>query len=202
MPETPAQLLDHDCLVFATSGLPRQFLGPQGLVGVEVLPRLKTNDAMALCRATLAGQGIAVLADYLVAPHLRSGTLVEVLPQLHPPDLWLKALYQAAASNCHAFRPCCADCKDNSRCRRYRNRCPICTPRAIQKSHPSTPGRSARGCDAVTWHRRMHGGSETERLRKRPGLFRPDRFGDLRIQLDQALVAGCRLYRQIQPESA
>ncbi len=110
--------------------------------------------------------------------------------------------YQAAASNCHAFRPCCADCKDNSRCRRYRNRCPICTPRAIQKSHPSTPGRSARGCDAVTWHRRMHGGSETERLRKRPGLFRPDRFGDLRIQLDQALVAGCRLYRQIQPESA
>lgn len=92
MPETPAQLLDHDCLVFATSGLPWEFLGPQGLVGVEVLPRLKTNDAMALCRATLAGQGIAVLADYLVAPHLRSGTLVEVLPQLHPPDLWLKAL--------------------------------------------------------------------------------------------------------------
>lgn len=92
MPDTPAQLLDHDCLVFATSGLPWEFLGPQGLVGVAVRPRLKTNDGMALCRATLAGQGIAVLADYLVAPHLDSGALVEVLPRLRPPDLWLKAL--------------------------------------------------------------------------------------------------------------
>jgi DNA-binding transcriptional LysR family regulator len=91
-PQTPAQLLDHDCLVFATSGLPWEFQGPQGLVGVEVRPRLKTNDGLGLCQATLAGQGIAVLADYLGAPHLRSGALVEVLPQMRLPDLWLKAL--------------------------------------------------------------------------------------------------------------
>ncbi len=92
LPETPAQLMDHDCLVFSTSGPPWEFLGPQGLVGVEVRPRLKSNDGMALCRAALAGQGIAVLADYLAAPHLRSGALVEVLPQFRLPDLWLKAL--------------------------------------------------------------------------------------------------------------
>lgn len=92
VPQTPAQLLDHDCLVFATSGLPWEFQGPQGLVGVEVRPRLKTNDGLGLCQATLAGQGIAVLADYLGAPHLRSGALVEVLPQMRLPDLWLKAL--------------------------------------------------------------------------------------------------------------
>lgn len=92
MPEAPAQLMDHDCLVFATSGTPWEFLGPQGLVGVQVRARLRSNDGMALCRAALAGQGIAVLADYLVAPYLRSGALVEVLPQLRLPDIWLKAL--------------------------------------------------------------------------------------------------------------
>ncbi len=91
-PEAPAQLMEHDCLVFATSGTPWEFIGPQGLVGVQVRARLRSNDGMALCRAALAGQGIAVLADYLVAPHLRSGALVEVLPQLHLPDIWLKAL--------------------------------------------------------------------------------------------------------------
>ncbi len=91
-PQTPAQLIDHDCLVFATSGQRWEFVGPQGLVGVNMRPRLKSNDGAALCRAALDGQGIALLADYLVADHLRSGDLVEVLPQLGLPDLWLKAL--------------------------------------------------------------------------------------------------------------
>lgn len=91
-PRSPAELLAHDCLVFATSGQRWEFQGAQGLVGVDVRPRLKSNDGAALCRAALAGQGIALLADYLVAGHLRDGTLVEVLPALRLPDLWLKAL--------------------------------------------------------------------------------------------------------------
>jgi DNA-binding transcriptional LysR family regulator len=92
MPQSPAQLLEHDCLVFATSGPRWEFLGPQGLVGVDVRPRLKSNDGAALCQAALAGLGISVLADYLVADHLDNGALLEVMPALSPPDLWLKAL--------------------------------------------------------------------------------------------------------------
>lgn len=91
-PRSPAELLDHECLVFATSGARWEFAGPQGLVGVDVRPRLKSNDGASLRQAALQGQGIAMLADYLVASHLRDGTLVEVLPELRLPDLWLKAL--------------------------------------------------------------------------------------------------------------
>lgn len=91
-PRSPSDLLDHECLVFATSGARWEFVGPQGLVGVDVRPRLKSNDGASLCQAALQGQGIAMLADYLVASHLRGGTLVEVMPDLRLPDLWLKAL--------------------------------------------------------------------------------------------------------------
>lgn len=92
MPTSTAKLTEHDCLVFATSGPRWEFLGPQGLVGVDLRPRLISNDGVALCQAALSGQGIALLADYLVAQHLHSGDLVEVMPQMRLPDLWLKAL--------------------------------------------------------------------------------------------------------------
>ena len=94
-PQAPAELMDHDCLVFATSGTRWDFQGPQGLVGVDVRPKLKSNDGSALCQATLDGLGVSVLADYLVAPALARGELVELMPDHHLPDLWLKALVPA-----------------------------------------------------------------------------------------------------------
>lgn len=94
-PQAPAELMDHDCLVFATSGTRWEFQGPQGLVGVDVRPKLKSNDGSALCQATLDGLGVSVLADYLVAPAMARGELVELMPDHHLPDLWLKALVPA-----------------------------------------------------------------------------------------------------------
>lgn len=94
-PQTPADLLEHDCLVLATTGAHWELQGPQGLVGVDVRAKLKSNDGMALREAALAGQGIAMLADYLVAPALHSGALKEVLPHMTLPDIWLKALVPA-----------------------------------------------------------------------------------------------------------
>lgn len=91
-PQHPAELREHACLVFATSGARWEFLGPQGPMGIDVSPRLKTNDGQALCQAAVHAQGIAVLADYLAAPELRSGRLVEVLPAYQVPQIWLKAL--------------------------------------------------------------------------------------------------------------
>jgi DNA-binding transcriptional LysR family regulator len=91
-PQSAAELLEHDCLVLTTTGTRWEFQGPQGLVGVDVRAKLKSNDGKALCDAALAGQGIALLADYLVAPALQSGQLQELLPDLQLQDLWLKAL--------------------------------------------------------------------------------------------------------------
>lgn len=95
LPLAPAELMEHDCLVFATSGTRWEFQGPQGLVGVDVRPKLKSNDGSALCQATLDGLGVSVLADYLVAPALARGALVELMPDHRLPDLWLKALVPA-----------------------------------------------------------------------------------------------------------
>lgn len=91
-PATAAELTGHDCLVFATSGSRWEFLSPSGLVGVDLRPKLKSNDGAALCRAALDGLGITVLGDYLVAGPLAAGSLVELLPDHRLPDLWLKAL--------------------------------------------------------------------------------------------------------------
>lgn len=94
-PQTPVDLLEHDCLVLATTGTRWELQGAQGLVGVDVRAKLKSNDGLALREATLNGQGVALLADYLVAPALRDGRLQEVLPGMQLPDIWLKALVPA-----------------------------------------------------------------------------------------------------------
>jgi DNA-binding transcriptional LysR family regulator len=95
VPQTPADLLAHDCLVLTTTGTRWELQGPQGLVGVDVRAKLKSNDGLALRAATRQGLGIALLADYLVAGDLREGQLQEVLPDMQLPDLWLKALVPA-----------------------------------------------------------------------------------------------------------
>ena len=91
-PLRPADLVDHDCLVFTTSGARWEFQSEQGLIGIDVRPKLRTNNGASICQAALAGGGIAVLSDYLASAPLQSGQLLEVLPGFAVPGLWLKAL--------------------------------------------------------------------------------------------------------------
>lgn len=92
VPQHPSDLVEHDCLVFTTSGSRWEFQSPQGVVGIDVRPKLRTNDGAAIFQSVLAGGGVAVLAEYLAAPALQSGALVEVLQPYEVPDIWLKAL--------------------------------------------------------------------------------------------------------------
>jgi len=91
-PSRVADLVEHDCLVFMTSGSYWEFESPQGPLGVEVRPKLLTNDGVALCQACVQGLGIGMVSDYLAGPRIASGELVELLPGLRFPDIWLKAL--------------------------------------------------------------------------------------------------------------
>lgn len=91
-PQGVSELVDHDCLVFMTSGSFWEFDTPQGMQAVEVRPKLKTNDGAALCQACIQGLGLGMISDYLAAPALARGDLVEVLPEIRFNDLWLKAL--------------------------------------------------------------------------------------------------------------
>jgi DNA-binding transcriptional LysR family regulator len=91
-PRHPGDLVDHDCLVFMTSGARWEFQSPEGLIGIDVRPKLRTNDGAAICQAAIAGSGIAVLTDYLSDPALQAGQLVEILQPFDVPGIWLKAL--------------------------------------------------------------------------------------------------------------
>lgn len=91
-PARVTDLVDHDCLVFMTSGSFWEFETAMGTQAVEVRPKLQTNDGAALCQACIGGLGIGMVSDYLAGPALARGALVEVLPEVRFSALWLKAL--------------------------------------------------------------------------------------------------------------
>lgn len=82
-PRTPEELLDHNCLTLYNvsrfndwefefdDGSPRV---------IHVRGNFHSNTASALYEAALAGVGLARLSTWLVAPRIRSGELVQLLP--------------------------------------------------------------------------------------------------------------------------
>jgi len=93
VPSHPRELVEHDALVYVTSGAQWAFDRPKGgRLNVQVRPRLTTNEGQALLAATCAGNGVAVIARYVAQPALDDGRLVPLLPGHGVPDVWLKAL--------------------------------------------------------------------------------------------------------------
>ena len=92
-------LANHDCLVFTPMGPVWTFDGTSGLTTMAVRPRLVTNNNALLVEALSAGGGIAVVSRMAVAERLRSGALIELLPEVLVPDLWVKALVPTTRAN-------------------------------------------------------------------------------------------------------
>jgi len=81
-PETPTALKSHDCLCFATAPHLQKwrFETREGRASATtVTGRFSATGAETILRAALAGAGVARLASFMVAPHLQSGDLCEVL---------------------------------------------------------------------------------------------------------------------------
>ncbi len=82
-PSTPDELAAHDCLVFALPGYRSRWIF-QDTKGrrseVPIKSRLVISNALALCDCALAGLGPVLLADWLVAPALAAGELVDLFP--------------------------------------------------------------------------------------------------------------------------
>lgn len=83
MPRTPEDLLEHNCLRLwtITSWNDWEFDGPEGVRTLRVGGNFEANSADAVYHATLAGLGVARLSTYLVGDDLRSGRLVQILPE-------------------------------------------------------------------------------------------------------------------------
>ena len=98
-PQAVRDLVNHDCLVFAPMGPVWTFEGKTGVTTVAVRPHFVTNNNALLIDALRASSGIAVVSRTAVAAPLRTGALVEVLPEVPIPDLWVKALVPTTRAN-------------------------------------------------------------------------------------------------------
>lgn len=93
-PRTPHDLLTHNCLTYTQVARPHEwrFTAPDGAaVTVNVRGSLQANTGMALCTAALAGTGIATTASFIAHAELRSGALVQLLPDypMRPHELYV-----------------------------------------------------------------------------------------------------------------
>lgn len=97
-PERPEDLLGgkHNCLLLRFPRSPEYFWmlkTADGPVKVEVQGKYDADDGDVLTEWALAGHGIANKARFDIAPYLKSGDLVEVLPDTPPVEAIFGCLY-------------------------------------------------------------------------------------------------------------
>lgn len=95
--QTPDDLHRHACITFGSGGQTRpwHFLDSKGRNQLlAVRGRLGLNHSEAILDAALAGHGIALLSDWLVAEHLRAGRLRRVLPGVRTQGFPIHAVWQ------------------------------------------------------------------------------------------------------------
>lgn len=83
--DKPRDLLVHACLTYWINHerVCWRFRDGEREVEVDIPSAFSSNNGLVLLAMALAGQGIALLDDYTVSEHLRSGALLQVLPDLH-----------------------------------------------------------------------------------------------------------------------
>lgn len=96
-PHTPADLADHDCLIYSTvQGEDRWHLEGAGAVGPQPYPvraRLRSNNLSTVLSACRDGMGLCTLPRYVAHESLASGRIVQVLPEHAPPAQEVHAAY-------------------------------------------------------------------------------------------------------------
>lgn len=83
-PHTPAELAQHDCLLFPMSGFRSRWLfrDAGGAVSeAAVGGRIIISNGIALQQCALAGMGPTLLSHWLVGDDLRAGRLVDLFPE-------------------------------------------------------------------------------------------------------------------------
>jgi len=93
--ETPADLASHECIGFAVGPTRTDWIfeGPDGPLTVAINPRLVTDNGEALRAAARAGMGLIFQPKELVQEDMKTGALVEVLPNYPAPARPFHILY-------------------------------------------------------------------------------------------------------------
>ena len=92
-PITPADLLEHDGIIYGQSSGGQEWLFRRGTseTSIRLRARLTLSAAEGVREAVLAGQGFAITSRWMFAPELASGAVVPVVTEwtLSPMDLWV-----------------------------------------------------------------------------------------------------------------
>jgi DNA-binding transcriptional LysR family regulator len=87
MPETPADLTRHRCIVFSAARSRWPFKTTSGEVKpVEISPTFASDNLDCMLQLALQGAGIARLVDFMVGEPIRAGKLVPLLVDHHHPQ--------------------------------------------------------------------------------------------------------------------
>lgn len=94
-PMHPQELTRHAVISYSywSSGDNWNFAGPAGEVTVRTHSRIHANNGDTCRAAALAHQGIILQPDFLVHEDLRSGALVELMPDFRAAELGIFAVY-------------------------------------------------------------------------------------------------------------
>ena len=85
VPDDPAMLIDHQCLVYRGSSGPNRWLvrrEGENWIHYPVVARMTSNNAESLLTAALGGMGIVLFPDWLIGDRLQRGELVALLPEM------------------------------------------------------------------------------------------------------------------------
>ncbi|AOJ27192.1 MULTISPECIES: LysR family transcriptional regulator [Burkholderia] len=83
IPRTPAELVDHNCLLYGglTEAVNWPFTGPQGRFSVAVRGNLSSNSVETIRAGVLAGVGIGLFARISLADELRHPDVMTILDE-------------------------------------------------------------------------------------------------------------------------
>lgn len=97
MPETPADLSRHDCLAYTygSSTMPCRWVFTQHGIAheIQVNGRLRSDNWKALLHAATEGFGITLGPEDVLAPEIKAGRLVRILPDHEGPSRPMHVLY-------------------------------------------------------------------------------------------------------------
>lgn len=99
-PSTPDELVKYDCLIYTNSSLvtPCRWCFTRGGKALEVAAngRLRSNDWKALLHAAIAGFGITLGPETILATEVKAGKLVRILADYEGPTKPMHVVYPAA----------------------------------------------------------------------------------------------------------
>jgi DNA-binding transcriptional LysR family regulator len=94
VPATPDELAQHDCLQYAYAAYANwEFLVDGVPKSYVVRGPLRANNGELIRDTAVAGLGIALLPEFILAPALQSGALVTILDAYRPAPLILNVVY-------------------------------------------------------------------------------------------------------------